>query len=453
MRPGSLRLRLLVGAGAFILAALAVSALGLAVLFKDHVESWVDAELSADLDQLIAGIDRNAAGEIAIVKPPSDSRFERPLSGLYWQVVVEPAGPILRSRSLWDFEIGLPPEDIVDDVLHHHLVAGPAGQTLYLVQRRITLPARLGGSTVRAAVALDDAEVRAAVWRFATALAPFLLVLAALLTAAAWVQVAYGLRPLRAMRAKLAAIGSGAQRRLGGGFPDEVQPLAREIDALLEARERQVETARARAADLAHGLKTPLQVLSGDAERLKGKGEGEIAEEIGSVASAMQRLVERQLARARVGTGDANASADVGEAVARVVRVIERTPKGRELTWHIDVPPGLAVRIDAGDLTEALGNLIENAARHARLRVAVGAEREGAFVLVRVGDDGPGIPPEREADALKRGTRLDTSGAGAGLGLAIVAEIAEAWGATLAFERPDGGFCVSLRLPAAATAA
>ena len=93
------------------------------------------------------------------------------------------------------------------------------GQTLYLLQRRIELPARLGARTARAAVALDDAEVRAAVWRFAAALTPLLLLLGALLTAAAWVQVAYGLRPLAAMRAKLSEIGSGTRPRLGTAFP------------------------------------------------------------------------------------------------------------------------------------------------------------------------------------------------------------------------------------------
>jgi hypothetical protein len=127
----------------------------------------------------------------------------------------------------------------------HHYVAGPRSD-LYLLQRRVKLPARLGSHTARAAVAIDDADVRSAVRRFAGALVPFLLVLAALLTAAAWAQVAIGLRPLAAMRSKLAGIGSGERRRLGGGFPDEVLPLAREIDTLLDARERQIER-RARA--------------------------------------------------------------------------------------------------------------------------------------------------------------------------------------------------------------
>ncbi|MGV1015546.1 MAG: sensor histidine kinase, partial [Methyloceanibacter sp.] len=266
MSLGSLRLRLLLAAASFILAAIVLSGIGLTILFERHVERWIDGELGTHLDQLVAGLDTGAGGELVVARPPVDPRFERPLSGLYWEVAVEPGGPVLRSRSLWDYEIALPPEQAVDDAVHHHRVDGPSGQTLYLLQRRVELPARLGAKMVRAAVGLDTAEVRAAVWRFATALTPFLLLLGVLLTLAAWAQVAVGLKPLKAMRQKLEAIGVGERRRLGTGFPDEVQPLASEIDSLLDQRDGQIDKARARAADLAHALKTPLQVLHGDAE-------------------------------------------------------------------------------------------------------------------------------------------------------------------------------------------
>ena len=79
----------------------------------------------------------------------------------------------------------------------------------------------------------------------------------------------------------------------------------------------------------------------------------------------MRRHVERELVRARSGANAANASASVAAVAQRVVRVAERTPNGRRMAWTVDVPPGMA-RIDAEDLTEALGNLAENAARHAR---------------------------------------------------------------------------------------
>ena len=448
MRRGSLRSRLLFGAAAFILAALALSAVGLTLLFERQVENWVDAELNSHLDQVIAGIDLNAAGQLAVIRPPADPRFSQPLSGLYWEVAVERAGPILRSRSLWDYEIPLPAVE-PDNGLQHHLVAGPDRSSLYLVQRRIELPQRLGGQEARAAVALNASEVSAAVNRFAAAIVPLLLILGGLLIAAVWVQVGVGLRPLAALRKRLGAIGAGSERRLGDRYPVEVQPLASEIDALLDARDTQIEKARARAADLAHGLRTPLQVLLADAEQLKAKGNEQIAADIENIVTAMQGHVERQLTRARMGTYDPNAAADVGPAIERVVGVMRRTPEGAALSWSISVLDGLAARIDAADLAEAVGNLAENAVKHAHAQIAVAARTEDDYITIAFSDDGPGIPLEKQREVLARGVRLDSSGPGSGLGLAIVGDIAEIWGATLSFTNDDPGFGVTLAIPRA----
>ena len=449
MKRGSLRFRLLFGAAAFILAALALSAVGLTLLFERQVENWVDAELNSHLDQVIAGIDLNGAEQLAVVRPPADPRFSQPLSGLYWEVAVEPAGPILRSRSLWDYEIALPASAPNDDGLQHHLVAGPDHSSLYLVQRRIELPQRLGGKEARAAVALNANEVRAAVKRFATAIVPLLLILGGLLIAAVWVQVGVGLRPLAALRKRLESIGTGSERRLGDRYPIEIQPLASEIDALLDARDTQVEKARARAADLAHGLRTPLQVLLADAEQLKARGDEKIAVEIENIVTAMQGHVERQLTRARMGTYDPNAEADVGTAIERVADVMRRTPQGAALSWSISAPDGLAARIDAADLAEAIGNLAENAVKHAEAQIAVLATAEDDHIRIAFSDDGPGIPLEKQREVLTRGVRLDSSGPGSGLGLAIVGDIAEIWNATLAFDNCDAGFGVTLAIPRA----
>ena len=449
MKRGSLRFRLLFGAAAFILAALALSAVGLTLLFERQVENWVDAELNSHLDQVIAGIDLNTAGQLAVIRPPADPRFIQPLSGLYWEVAVEPSGPILRSRSLWDYEIPLPAAALDADGLQHHVVAGPDRSNLYLVQRRIELPQRLGGKEARAAVALNASEVRSAVNRFATAIVPLLLILGGLLIAAVWVQVGVGLRPLAAMRKRLEAIGMGSERRLGRRYPLEVQPLASEIDALLDARDTQIEKARARAADLAHGLRTPLQVLLSDAEQLKAKGDAKVAVEIENIVTAMQGHVERQLTRARMATYDPNAKADVGAAIERVVGVMRRTPKGAALSWSVSAPSGLAVRIDAADLAEAIGNLAENAVKHAHTQIAVSAAAEDDHITISFSDDGPGIPLEKQREVLARGVRLDSSGPGSGLGLAIVGDIAEIWGAILSFKSGDADFGVMLAIPRA----
>jgi signal transduction histidine kinase len=166
----------------------------------------------------------------------------------------------------------------------------------------------------------------------------------------------------------------------------------------------------------------------------------------------MRRHVERELTRVRLAFAARETSASVKAAVDRVVRVVERTPHGKSLSWTTDVPKELMARIDAEDLTEALGNLAENAARHARSSVTIRARSEVGTVTIAVIDDGPGIPLERAQEALRRGGRLDSSGS-AGLGLAIVGDIAEAWGATLTIETPERGCRISLQFPSTTTRA
>ncbi len=445
MTRGSLRLRLLVAAVLSVAAALALSAAGLTLLFERHVERRVAAELEHHLDRIIGAIEPDTDGGLTVSADPTDPRFARPLSGLYWQVETE-AG-LLRSRSLWDAALTLPADELADGAVHQHRIAGPGGADLLAVERRVGLPARLGGGAARAVVAVDRAEIAAASRAFAADLLPYLAIVGALLIAAAYVQVAVGLRPLAAVRDRLAAIGGGAARRLGRSFPDEILPLAAEVDALLEAREAQLDKARARAADLAHGLKTPLQVLAGDVERLRRMGEIELAADVEAVATAMRRHVDRELARARMAAGAPNARAKVAEVAGRVAAVVARTPDGARLGWRVEIDPALVARIDPDDLAEALGNLLENAARHARSAVGISATGGAGRTGILVRDDGPGIPPERLQDALARGGRVDESGGGAGLGLAIVQDIAEAWGGRLEIRTTASGLEAELILP------
>jgi signal transduction histidine kinase len=215
-------------------------------------------------------------------------------------------------------------------------------------------------------------------------------------------------------------------------------------------RDREVDRARSRAADLAHGLKTPLQVLLSDAEQLKRKGETAVAEEIETIATALQRHAERQLSRARMASYSPNASADIAEIAEQVARVMKRTPEGQRLAWRAELSPGVRARIDPQDLAEALGNLTENAVRHARSCTAIEATHDGATARIAIADDGPGIPIEQQEEVLDRGAHLDSTSAGSGLGLAIVKDIAEIWDAELSFETTAQGFTAVLAIPAVA---
>ncbi len=451
MTRGSLRLRLLTTGAASILIALALSGLSLTLLFERHVERRVVGELELDLRQLIGHLGRGENGVLLLERPLANPRFEEPLSGLYWQIAEEPGGVLLRSRSLWDATLALPTDRLRTGEVHRHAIDGPGGARLLVVERDIALPPSLGGGAVRAVVAIDRGEIHAAGRAFASELAPSLAVLAVVLIAAAWVQVRVGLRPLDAIRRRLAAIRSGTAARLGADFPDEVRPLAAEVDSLLDTQDATIERARAHAADLAHGLKTPLTVLADDAHQLRTRGEMELADEIAVLVEGMRRHVERELARARAGVrARGGASQPVSPIAAQVVEVMRRTPKGKELGWQIDIPDDVAVGIDAQDLAEMLGNLAENAAQWARTSVRLRGRQgsDAAGLLVVVEDDGPGVPDQQIETVLARGGRLDATKPGAGLGLAIVGDLVEAYGGSLSLSQsPLGGLRAELRFP------
>ena len=442
----SLRLRLALAGALAILAALGLAAFGLSQLFGAHVERRAVAEMGVQLDQVLAGLERGEEG-LALARPPADPRFRRPYGGLYWQI--EGADGVQRSRSLWDRALDLPADTLGDGGVHVHRLAGPEGAALLVLERSVTLPARLGGGSVRVAVAMAAAELDAARRAFMADLAPYLGLLALVLTGAGWAQLWVGLRPLRGLGARVAALRAGRADRVGKDWPQELRPVAGEIDALLSAREAETARARARAADLAHGLKTPLQALMGEAARLRVAGADKQAEGIEDTARAMRRTVDRELARARTAARAGDASADVAQVADRLVTVLRRTPDGGRLDWRIDIPAGTRVPLDEADLSEALGALAENAARHARSRVSLSARSQDGRVLLTITDDGPGIAPERRAALIARHGRADESGTG--LGLAIAAEIAEAAGGNLALDDATPGLSVSLVLPCAAS--
>ncbi len=441
----SLRLRLALAGAASISVALVIAFFGLSFLFEKHVERRVVDELRLHLDQTIAGLGPDRNGTVEMIRPPIDPRFQTPLSGLYWQI--EGEGFERRSRSLWDEALDLPPLSASAPL--EFSLKGPANADLLVLAREIIPRQSLGDRPIVAAVGIDRSDIAKATAAFRRNLAPFLALLAAVLMAASLAQILIGLKPLSDLRARIATIRSGETQRLGTDFPDEVRPLTAEVDALLVSRDDQLKKARERASELAHAFKTPLQALSGDVLRLKQRGQAEAAAEIESLIQVMRRLVDHEMARARMAGRPHAIRSDVERTVSNVVSVICRTPAAEAIEWTVDVASGLFARIDADDLSELLGNLTENAVRYGRSAVSIAGIRDGASILIEIADDGPGIPEEKLEHVLRRGTRLDTSSGGAGLGLSISESIVQSVGGDIQLANGFPGLRVSIRLPAA----
>ncbi|WP_104492253.1 sensor histidine kinase [Paracoccus denitrificans] len=444
----SIRWRLVLAGALAIALALALSGMGLAVLFERHVERVAVADLQDRALALAAMVQPGGAAGASLRAPPDDPLYDQPFSGHYWQLML--GDELRRSRSLWDYTL---PGDQAAPRPGQSAVRtlpGPRGEPLLAVEQSLMVGRGPDAVPLRIVVASDRDELVLARRGFLGDLLPYLGLLGAALLLASWVQITVGLRPLGQVGGRVAALVSGARPRIGQDLPAEVVPLATQIDKLLDARDRELDRARHRAANLAHGFKTPLQALLGDAARLRGNGEAEIARSIETVANQMRRHVDRELARARIQSGrNAPGGSEPGWIAAKLVGVLRRTPLGAGIDWRLSAPSGLCARIDPDDLTEALGALLENAMRHARETVQVAARPEGNRVVISVQDDGPGVPEADLERLTRRGLSLDPSGEGQGIGLAVVADIVDAAQGELRLANAHPGFLAELHLDAA----
>ncbi len=452
MRRNSLALHLI--ASAAVWCALVLSAAGylLSALVGDTVESNFDARLAVLLEGLVAGSEIGADGRLELRLQLGEPRFTQPLSGWYWQIG-EPGHPLERSSSLWDQTLPVPAAATEPPAAGAWTgdVTGPDDRPLRLLVRTITLPD--AEAPLLFAVAGDRAEISAQKRRFDHLLSLALGGLFLGLLGALLLQVRIALAPLRRIEAALAAIRAGRARRLEGRLPAELQPLALELNALLDHGEALIERARTHVGNLAHGLKTPLAVLHNEAER----GDGALAALVGRQVAQMRRLVDHHLARARaMATGQVlGARTEVLPVLRDLARTLERIHADRHargrLAIEVVCPQGLAFRGARQDLEEMLGNLLDNACKWAAGRVRVEAGQQAGRLQVTIEDDGPGLPAERRALVLERGRRLDEQVPGTGLGLAIVADIALLYGGRIALEAAAaGGLRARLDLPAAA---
>ena len=209
----SLRFRLIAGGLAAILVALTLSGAGLVYLFERHVTRTIADDLNVVLKQVIAGVEPDGEGWVAIVNPPGDPRFAEPLSGLYWQIS-SPDADALRSRSLWDTELKLPQDAPLPGEARRHEMTGPAGQRVLAVERVILLTAAREPVPVRVVIAADLARVSRATKAFSFDLTAALTVLGLVLAIATVVPVLMGLQPLAALRRGVMDIRSGRTRHL-----------------------------------------------------------------------------------------------------------------------------------------------------------------------------------------------------------------------------------------------
>jgi signal transduction histidine kinase len=454
MRASSLALRLFLTAIPWITAFLFVAGFVLSTLYRQGVERAFDRRLGVYMAALVAEV---SSPDLATEKFPQavgEPLFEIPLSGWYWQVarLDNPAASPQSSRSLWDASIPrLDEAAFARGTQREGYVRGPEDQKLRLIERTIDL-----GEEGRflVAVAGDATEIDEEIRRFNRALSITFLALAVMLLLTTVFQVRFGLAPLKRISASLAAIRSGTAERLEGRFPEEIAPLARETNALIEANREIVERARLHVGNLAHALKTPLSVVMNEAA---ARNDDPLATKVREQVDIMRVQVARHLERARLAARSSVAATvtEVRPVLLALGRTMEKIHRDRDIAIDIEAAEQLKFRGESQDLEEMVGNLVDNACKWAQSRVRIEAlvDRQsatGEVVTIRIiiDDDGGGLSPAERAQVARRGMRLDETKPGSGLGLSIVTEVASLYGGALHLgTAPIGGLRAELVLP------
>lgn len=440
---------------AAVWSLLALAAAG-AFLLHDHrlrTERGHEAFLDLLLLNVIATTDIAEDGTLGDAPEAGDGRFLSLHSGWYWQISQQNAADgVLTSPSLAGERLSLPGagEAPYDDEFRRVVVVdGPGGSQLKAIERLVLMSA--GDEPFSFVVAGDLAVPRGALAEFRTQLVAVFAVLGIGLVIITVVQVRLGLRPLHRVGRAVTAIREGRQESLEGDYPDEIAPLTREINALIESNRQIVERARMHVGNLAHALKTPLSVITNEARGSSGALAGKVAEQAGVMRHQLDYYLDR--ARMVAGARAIGSVTDVGGVAESLVRAMQRIHADRDLQVDISIAEELRFQGERQDLEEMIGNLIDNACKWAGHRVRIHCREapglSGSLEVV-VEDDGPGLEADQRAEAVRRGRRLDETKPGSGLGLSIVSELAALYQGSFELGVSQwGGLRARLELPAA----
>lgn len=407
-------------------------------LFEAGLKRSLESDLREETEGLLIAVVKGPDG-IRLDTQRLNPRYQRPFSGHYFRI--ELPDRTWRSRSLWDAAPAWPDAS----GLAAELLEGPQQQRLLAYRAEY----RRDGQPIVISVAQDYTPILDSFAR--VRLSGLGLVGLALLVLLLLQRYAMrlALRPLEHAREQIAQLQQGQRRQLDSQAPVELQPLVEQINHLLRQTEETLQRSRHALGNLGHALKTPLAVLGSLMQREELAAHPQLRAALQEQLGQIQQRISRELTRARL-AGDVLPGAYFDCAVELpalldTLRMIHR----RDLHLHWTAPIGCRLPWDREDMLELLGNLLDNACKWARSSVELTIERHGEGYLLRVDDDGPGIPAAERSRVVERGIRLDELAEGHGLGLGIAEDIVAAWHGTLSLQDSKlGGLQVRIALPA-----
>ena len=440
--PGSIRARLMLGAAAVLIAFMAGVGWAVQRAHEDSVRTAHFAQLQSTVYLLLAGADLDEHG--ALVIPPSfpEPRLSLPGSGLYASIVS------VARREQWQSPstLGIQPPFLRDVAVGQWRseIVEAGGRRYLVIGYGVNWAGRAQAAPLVLSVVEDKAEFDRELGVFERTLWTWLGSAAVLLLVSQTLLLEWGLTPLRRVAREVRGIELGGQSEIAGRYPAEITALTTNLNTLITQERLRQTRYREALSFLAHSLKTPLAVLRNTLDE-----PALLPEAVRRQVARMDDIVQHQLARAAAGGSSRFAPwLPIAGVVYRVRDSLAKVYADKALSIAVDIPAELAWRIDEGDAFEMLGNVMDNAAKWAKQRVAVSARREGNQLHPRVDDDGPGFSDA--PSILQLHVRGDEQVPGHGVGLAVVNELVVSHDGGLSLSRSElGGARVDIVLRAA----
>lgn len=440
----SLSARLLISVSVLLLFFFGVTIFVLDTAFRSAGEQAQRDILDGHLMAILAAAEPDETDELGMPPDLHEARFGSIGSGLYGELRNADSVVVWRSRSALGLEIpgGVTPESGNGLFLFESLADGTPVLTLSLAVQWEFPDGKLKSYVFKVAESLDSFNAQIA--QFRRQLFGWFGVVALIMLLSFSVLLRGLLRPLRQIENEIGEVEEGKRSSLSDEFPTELAGVARNMNILINSERARSDRYKRTLDNLAHSLKTPLAAM----RALLGQDKAsKIADRVNDQIDRMDEIVRYQLRKPTVSVAD-----NLGVTLVPVKVEVERLIEGLRKVYHdkgplieTDIADGILFRGDTGDFLEIAGNLLDNACKWCEKRVRVSVRRAspgkgaaGGMVLT-VADDGPGIPDEAIDALLRRGTRLDESTPGHGIGLAIVKELAESHGGQLTIQRSELG--------------
>ncbi len=443
--PNTLASRLFILSSLAAIIGVLIVALVISQEYRRNAEARLNDVLVANVFNLMGTFEIDQNGELMGLPDLGDSRYTLFDSGYYWSVEkVGDQTSRTASISLADQKIIIPSTIELDQTFQRSFeMEDKVGQMLQGLEAQVFLGE--GDELYSFRITANKSSLNEEIAGFRGRLASILSIFAFSIVIATYLLVRLGLKPISRAVEILGKVRTGEASRIDGEYPDEIEPLIAQTNALIESNNTIVERARTQVGNLAHSLKTPLAVMQNELPKLSKEKQPIFKEQLETMRSQVQVYLDRARISARSSTSIANTP--LFPVLEKLSSVVSKLNPATDIDNDFD-DEGFIFEGEEHDLQEIFGNLIENAAKYASsaMKISAGLSKDKLHIVIE--DDGAGMSAEDIKKAEKRGGRVDEGKVGWGLGLSIVRDIVDEYDGDFKLSKsPMGGLKAEVLLP------